>query len=808
MPDFLESIRDGLRGRYRIERLLGEGGMATVYLAEDERHRRRVAVKVLKPELSQSIGVDRFGREIEIAARLNHPHILPLLDSGTIDLGPGWPASAYYVMPYVEGESLRDRLVREGRLPVADALRITREVADALDHAHRHGVIHRDIKPENILISDNHAVVADFGIARALDEAGGATLTRPGQALGTPAYMSPEQITGERPVDGRTDLYALGCMLFEMLTGQPPWAGGTMSSLLARRLAEPPPRVRTGNPAVPPTVEAALQRALATDPDQRFATPAEFAVALEAGAPSRRSPPSHWRRAGAVLILAGIAVAVVLGLTRLARPGRADAITSLAIAPEPADSAIEYLSDGIQEAVAGLLRRLPQLRLTAPSYVAQVRRQQPGLNNEELGVRLKVGAVLTWDLRKAGDSVRINAELFRVPGAELIWSVRYTRPSADIAAIQGEVARMISDSLRLQLTGVERATMARAPTVSARAYDLYLRGRRQMLRGIPLGATDARLYMDSAAHYARQAIALDSNFAQAYGLLSTYHFVAAFRGNAPFAPSLDSAAVTGHRALEADSTVGDAWTDFISRDIYLDDNWQAARTAANAALRLSGYDGQALQSIGIVIGEVEGRVDSAIVLLRRAVESEPANANLNTLGDLYMRAGRYDSAASVLNRALEADPSVPGPRRRLIISLEQLKRYDDAIAARRMGGDTAGAATYARGLAEGGAPGYERVRREDLLRQIAVLSVRPARPYKLPDDTVPQLREEKVAALYAQLGEWTSAMDWVLKLRERRPKRFLLIVGNPLYAGLKNDPRYLPLVKAEGLEGLLRQASR
>jgi len=807
MPDFLESIRDGLRGRYRIERLLGEGGMATVYLAEDERHRRQVAVKVLKPELAQIIGVDRFSREIEIAARLNHPHILPLLDSGSLDLGPGLPPSAYYVMPFVEGESLRERLIREGRLPVADALRITREVADALNHAHRQGVVHRDIKPENILISDNHAVVADFGIARAVDEAGAATLTRPGQALGTPAYMSPEQITGERPVDGRTDLYALGCMLYEMLTGQPPWSGGTMSSLLARRLAEPPPRVRTGNPAVPPAVEAALQRALATDPDNRFATSAEFASALEAGAPrSARLSPS--RRVGAVVILAAVGIAVVLGLTKLARPGRADAITSLAIAPEAGDSAIEYLSEGIQEAVAGLLRRLPQLRLTAPSYVAQVRRQQPGLNNEELGVLLKVGAVLTWDLRKTGDSVRINAELLKVPGADLIWSVRYTRPSADVAAIQGEVARMISDSLRLQLTGVERATMARAPTASAKAYDLYLRGRRFEARGTPLGATDARLYMDSAAYYAREAIALDSNFAQAYGLLSTYYFVVAFRGNGPFAESLDSAAAAGRRALAADSTVGDAWINIISRAIYLDDDWPAARAAASRALRLSAYDSQVLQFTGIVTAEVEGRLDSALVLLRRAADIEPATTNLNTLGDLYMRAGRYDSAATTLTRALDLDPSVPGPRRRLINSLEHLKRFDEAIAARRAGGDRAGADAYAAGLAQGGPEGYERVRRQDLERQISVLSVPPNRPYKVPDDTVPQLREEKVVALYSQLGEWTQAMDWVLKLRERRPKRFLLIVANPLYAGLRNDPRYLPLVKSEGLEELLRQANR
>src|ERR1041385_6833334 len=261
MPERLAALRDALSGRYAVERLLGEGGMATVYLARDERHQRPVAIKLLNPELTRAIGVDRFSREIEIAARLSHPHILPLLDSGTVDLGAACPVCPYYVMPFVEGESLRDKLRRVRVLPLEEALRITREVADALEHAHRRGVVHRDIKPENILLSGDHAVVADFGIGRALDQAGAESLTRTGQVLGTPQYMSPEQITGEKEIDGRTDVYSLGCVLYEMVSGVPPGAGGgTMQSLLARRLAEAPPRVRTANPAGPPQIEPALLR--------------------------------------------------------------------------------------------------------------------------------------------------------------------------------------------------------------------------------------------------------------------------------------------------------------------------------------------------------------------------------------------------------------------------------------------------------------------------------------------------------------------------------------------------------------------
>jgi TolB-like protein len=805
MSDVPDSIRDALRGRYRVERLLGEGGMATVYLAQDERHDRLVAVKVLRPELAATIGVERFNREIAIAARLNHPHILPLLDSGTLDLGPGRPASIFYVMPYVEGESLRDRLLREGKLPAPVAVRLAREVADALDHAHRHGVIHRDIKPENILLSEQHAVVADFGIARALDQASAGTITHPGQAIGTPAYMSPEQVTGEREIDGRTDLYALGCTLFEMLSGQAPWSGGTVSAMLTRRLAEPPPRIRTLDPSVPPAVETALLKALAREPDQRFSTPAEFATALETTGSQTITVIPRGRRRTALVAAAALLAVVLFGLTRLAGVGHADAITSLVIAPDSAESSVAYLSEGIQEGVASLLRRVPQLRITAPSLVAQLRRQQPTMDYLQLGERLKVAAVLTWRLRRDGDSVRVSAELFRVPGGELEWTVQYARPFADVASIQGETARMIADSLQLQLTGSERATMARRPTVSAEAYAHYLKARQFYLRGVPLGAADARLLMDSAAHYAHASLALDPNFAAPSGLLGTYYFVTAFRGWGPFAEYQDSAKALSQRALAIDSTLGDPWIDLLSRAIYLDDDWTAATNGAHQAIRLSSHDAPVLQFAGIVLGEVEGRLDTAIALLRTAADLEPSLPVLNTLGDLLMRAGQYDSAVSVLRRTLELDPSVPGPRRRLILSLEHLKRYDEAIGVRRQGGDSAGAAAFARAFVDEGQAGYDRVRRDELNRQLAPLLAPLNRPYKLPDDTVPQLREEKIAERYALLGEWSKAMDWVLAEYSHRPRRFRLFVTNPLYDGLRSDPRFLPLVRKEGLEALLRR---
>ncbi len=276
MAGTLEQIRQALAGRYAVERELGAGGMATVYVAEDLKHHRRVAIKVLAPELARSLGAERFLREIEVTASLNHPHILPLHDSGEAD------GLLFYVMPLVEGESLRDRLNRERKLPLDDALQIAREVAAALGYAHSHGVIHRDIKPENVLLSAGQAVVADFGIARAVSEAGVGHLTDTGTSIGTPTYMSPEQATGDQRLDARADIYALGCVLFEMLGGEVPYSGSTPEAVLAKKLMEPTPRISVLRDTVPPGVEAALTKALARTPADRFATVEQFAEALAA----------------------------------------------------------------------------------------------------------------------------------------------------------------------------------------------------------------------------------------------------------------------------------------------------------------------------------------------------------------------------------------------------------------------------------------------------------------------------------------------------------------------------------------------
>src|SRR2546429_815682 len=373
MAELLARLRGALADRYAIDRELGHGGTATVYLAQDLKHGRSVAVKVLRPELAAALGAERFLREIEIAARLSHPHILSLHDSGEA------AGFLYYVMPFVEGESLRDRLNREPQLPIDEAVRIAREVATALSHAHGHNLVHRDIKPENILLSGGEAVVADFGIARAIVAAGAGKLTDTGLAVGTPGYMSPEQAMAQEHVDGRADTYALGCVLYEMLAGHPPFLGTTPQEVLARHTLDPVPPLRTIRREVPPAVEQAVLRALAKSPADRFPSAAAFSEALtQVGA-----PPSFARLAArpAVFVAAGVA-ALVAGYLLLARrsatlssdePGLSIAL--LGFQNVGGDSANRPFSYGMSEELSTALGEVEGLRVLAPSGGVRVKGQ-------------------------------------------------------------------------------------------------------------------------------------------------------------------------------------------------------------------------------------------------------------------------------------------------------------------------------------------------------------------------------------------------------------------------------------------------
>src|SRR5437016_3880345 len=375
-------LQVALAERYTINRELGRGGMATVYLAEDLKHRRLVALKVLSPDLGAALGKDRFLREIDIAARLTHPHILPLHDSGEAD------GLLYYVMPYVEGQSLRGRLVRERQLPLEDALHITRQVADALCYAHSRDVVHRDIKPENILFQSGHAVVSDFGIARAIGVAGGGSVTGTGIAVGTPGYMSPEQTRGIAQLDGRSDLYSLGCVLYEMLAGDPPFTGWSAQAILARQEFEPVPRLRTVRDTVPDWVEQAVTRALAKAPADRFRTAAGFIAALTQPRTITGAEPA------AALVQPSAA---------------ANSIAVLPFLNMSADPENEYFSDGMTEEIVHALSAVGSLRVA--SRTSSFAFKGATQNIRTIGEKLQVRTVLEGSVRRADTKLRVTARL-------------------------------------------------------------------------------------------------------------------------------------------------------------------------------------------------------------------------------------------------------------------------------------------------------------------------------------------------------------------------------------------------------------
>ena len=513
MHDAVTHMKSPFAGRYTIERELGRGGMATVYRARDIRHDRAVALKILHRELAASIGTERFAREIRLLAALHHPHILPLFDSGEYE------GAVFYVVPCVEGESLRRRLEREKQLQLDEAIRITREVADALDHAHRNGVIHRDIKPENILLDEGHAIVADFGVARAVTRSVDESQTTAGMAVGTPAYMSPEQASGERELDGRSDQYSLACVLYEMLAGTPPFSGTTPRATIARRFTEPPPSIRTER-NVPESLDRAIRRALSPVPADRFADVHAFAKALEADAPAR---PRSTRTFAALGIPAVAAIAVALVLWR-AGPGGADTLDPILHAVVPfkieGGSAPEIL-DG--SAVARHLERA--LRFWTDMKVVEGMRASDAVGqygevetlSDALAVARGLGAGrLIWgDIWSRGDSIEVRATLY---------DVRRERDERTASIVMGaEVTNVapafekLSDSLALGSLRERAAVPARRETRVRQAFLRYEAGHRA------LGAWDL---MTAESAFAR-ASELDPEFAQASLMLAQ---VMAWRG--------------------------------------------------------------------------------------------------------------------------------------------------------------------------------------------------------------------------------------------------------------------------------------
>jgi eukaryotic-like serine/threonine-protein kinase len=498
----LEELQIALPDRYRIEREIGRGGMAVVYLAEDIPHGRDVAVKVLSPELTSSIDAERFRREIQIAARLSHPNILPAYDSGSAN------GLLYYVMPFVQGESLRGRLDRESQLPIEEAIAITCEVADALAYAHSQGVVHRDIKPENILIQSGHAVVADFGIARLVQDAGAEKLTQTGMSIGTASYMSPEQFTGEK-VDGRTDVYALACVLYEMLVGQVPFTGPNAMAIMARHTMQAVPSIRLVRSTVPDDVEAVIFHALEKTPADRFATVEEFKDALLSGNRGMTSafakstnmytaayraahakPPWNRRRsmmgiAAGVLAIAGSVVAAksLFGSHRSVSTGdvaNTRHIGVLYFADESKDGSLRFLADGLTESLIDELSRVPELDIVSKNGVRLFRGASYDVVKDSVQRTLKVGTVVRGELEPSGGGVKVTVRLVEAETGSDMARESFQADTANLLATQARLSKQVAEFLRSKVGDEIKLKESRLGTSSSEAWTLVQRGEKKL----------------------------------------------------------------------------------------------------------------------------------------------------------------------------------------------------------------------------------------------------------------------------------------------------------------------------------------
>ena len=654
MDDALNQLRKELAGRYEVEQELGHGGMAVVYLAKDLRHGRKVAIKVLRQDVGGA-SAERFLREIRTVAQLHHPHILQLIDSGTA------ADHLFYVMPYVEGETIRQRLEREGPFPIEEAVRIAREVADGLAFAHARGIVHRDIKPENIFLSAGHALVADFGIARAAETAAGTTLTDVGLAVGTPAYMSPEQATAEPRLDGRSDQYALGCVLYEMLSGAPPFTGPTSQSIMARHTADPVPPLRTVRD-VPVALESAITKALAKIPADRWTSTTAFAQNLDTDhAPQTvtgiRIAP--WALAASIfgLVLIG-AMAWRAGGGRLGRGSTTERLRSVAVAPfYYSDSLVATFADGISENLLTGLSNVPGLRFPGVSSDRLRLSRRRGDDQRQIARDVGASLLVTGEIRLRGELVRVTPKIIDVRSGDLVWQDNFDgelgeTDTGDIFRITDEMAQRIVAALLPTLTPDKRVAVARGNrTKSREAYELYVEARRSTFEITLAGAERAIALLN-------RALELDSMFADAWLARADAHGIHRQVGSLPPAEVTARMRNDLERAIELDSLNGYAFA--VRAELRALNYWDfdGARRDLQRALALSPSSAH-VEWLYAAAMNLYNEPDSALAHMRRAVELDPTDGFLwANLGIRFNYLAWPDSAVRAANQAVKLDSTL------------------------------------------------------------------------------------------------------------------------------------------------------
>ena len=778
MEDAPQELPAVLGDRFIVDREIGRGGMATVFLAHDRKHDRPVAIKVLRREISAGVGPERFLREIRTAARLQHPHIVPFYDSGEAG------GILYFVMAYVIGESLRDRLQREPQLPVDEALRLTRDVADALDHAHANGVVHRDIKPENILLSGGHALVMDFGIARAVSAQGDEDrITSAGLVIGTPAYMSPEQAASGQTIDGRADIYALGCVLYEMLAGHPPFMGRTAQEILARHSLDPLPSLRTSRPDIPDFVEHAVIKALAKAPADRFPTAAAFTEACVATEQWARPSP-RWLPVSGAAVVAAAAFAFFKAAESPAN--RASAPTAMA-APSIAvlpftnigrDSSNQALSDGISEEIATTLGRVPGLSVKAPRSSFSLRDRN--LTIQEIGRTLGVRYLVDGSLQRHARRIRVRVALVAAANDSTLWTSEYDPPLGDVFSMQDEIARGIASELRVKLAPTTAGTLSKPSTGSGEAHESYLRGRFFFQRRDSVSLRKAREYFELA-------IAKDPKYALAYaGLSDTYSHSSVF-GYATPRRNMPTARNYSARALALDSTLVEAHSSRAFIATFYEWDWSIADRSFRKAVELDPlYPSAHLWRAWYFMAT--DSIDAGIREARLALALEPFVPLTNTrlISFLYY-SRKYEHALQQAQKTIELDSTFFQVNIERARVLAELRRCDEAVAAlARAPHQTAAILQGLRGYTY--ARCGQRVEAQAELNRLLAQSRRGQ-----------YVSHYALAVIHAGRGDKEAAFAELDSAYTERAWAMFLLKLEPAFDILRSDPRFARLVKKVGL---------
>jgi eukaryotic-like serine/threonine-protein kinase len=770
------ALSSALADRYRIERELGAGGMATVYLAHDLKHDRQVAIKVLKPELGAALGAERFLAEVKITARLDHPHVLTLIDSGAVD------GTLFYVMPFVRGESLRARLTREKRLGLADALGITRQIASALDHAHRQGVVHRDIKPENILLHEGEAMLTDFGIALAVREAGADRLTSTGLSLGTPSYMSPEQAAGDRDIDARSDIYSLGAVTYEMLAGEPPVTGASAQATIAKLMTERPTSLCVLRDNVPAAVDTAVLRALAKTPADRFASAREFAEALSSGAAVTLAPRAPAGGRKRLIRLCGLILLAIVGVYLFLRgrgAGPGSAIRSIAVLPldnYSADSTQDYFAEGMTDELTSDLATISQLRVTSRGSAMQFKGSNRP-STPEIAKALNVDAIVEGSVTRAGERVRINAQLIDARADKHIWAETFERKSSDVLALQAELASAIASAINVRLTPGEQSRLAAAPTVNPEAHDAYLKGRYFFNR-----PSDENL--QKAIAQFEETVRLSPTFAPAYsGLSDAYTWAAYNEGFIRAADAKPRAKETAERAVELDSLSAEAHTSLGVFKAWFDYDWEGSERELRRAIALNPSYAYAHDQLNQMLGLV-GRFDEAIAEGQRAIALDPLSPSIQTdLVATLVYAGKPVPARDLAQKAAELDPTFFFPATEEGILALQTHNFGEAILmferARTLDAPPFVTAylAYAQGMFG------DRTRALSTLGELRKMS---------PGGEVAPFN---LALVYLGLGDRGRALDYLEQAYAASSEFLVWLKVDRIYDPLRSEPRFVALMK-------------